>query len=188
MLLTNKGRATAWWPARMQFSTVPYWYLISVTLSSIILPIWFSSVALHRAAELCYTARAGALEVTMLASRSAAVAALSFILLTPAAAQPHALTVDLRSFGYAPAPIRLAAGKPITLTFVNRSGSRHDFTARSFFANSRILSGSAPRGRIDVGPRQTAIITLIPRAGTYPVHCSRFLHKQMGMRGLVVVG
>lgn len=123
----------------------------------------------------------------MLASRFAAVAALSLGLLSPAGAQPQALTIDLRSFSYAPTPIRLAGGKPVTLTFVNRSGSRHDFTARSFFSSSRILSGSAPNGRVDVPPRQTVTITLIPKAGTYNVHCSRFLHTQMGMHGRIAV-
>ena len=123
----------------------------------------------------------------MPAFRLAAAAALSLDLLSPASAQPAALTIDLRSFSYAPTPIRLAAGRPVTLTFVNRSGGGHDFTAKAFFASSRILSGSAPTGRIEVRPRQAVTITLIPRAGSYSVHCSHFLHKQMGMRALVVV-
>ena len=35
----------------------------------------------------------------------------------------------LYSYGYTPSPIVLAAGKPVTLTFVNRAGKGHDFTA-----------------------------------------------------------
>jgi plastocyanin len=68
----------------------------------------------------------------------AAAAALTLIFLAPAAvAQPSQLTVDVYSFGFGPRPIHLRAGQPVTLNFVNRSGSAHDFTARAFFAGSR---------------------------------------------------
>src|SRR5689334_21748188 len=62
----------------------------------------------------------------MLASRVAAIAALSFISASPVAAQPAAVTVNVWSFGFAPAPIYLRAGQQVTLIFVNRSGSSHD--------------------------------------------------------------
>ena len=123
----------------------------------------------------------------MIASRAAAAAALSLFLAGPAAAQPAQVRVDLASFSYAPSPIHLAAGKPVTMNFVNVSGSGHDFTAKKFFANSRITAGSAPGGEIGLGPRQTKTITLVPSAGTYKVHCSHFLHKQFGMRTLIIV-
>src|SRR6476659_2826257 len=99
----------------------------------------------------------------------------------PAAAQPASQVITVYSFGFAPRPIHLAAGRPVTLTFVNRAGSGHDFTARAFFARSQILSGSAPAGEVELGGGQTRSITLIPRAGTYPAHCGHFMHKQLGM-------
>jgi plastocyanin len=123
----------------------------------------------------------------MFSSRLAAAAALSAAFIAPAVAQPSGQTILVWNFGFAPAPIRLAAGRPITLTFVNRSGSSHDFTARSFFANSTILAGTAPKGEIDLRPHETKAITLVPRAGSYKAHCSHFLHKQMGMQDLIVV-
>jgi plastocyanin len=116
----------------------------------------------------------------------AALAAL-LALGAPAAAQPAAQTILMSNFRYSPPTIRLAAGQPVTLTFVNRSGGGHDFTAKAFFANSTIVAGAAPRGEVEVRGGATRSITLIPRAGTYPAHCSHFLHTPMGMRGTIIV-
>jgi plastocyanin len=119
--------------------------------------------------------------------RSIAVTALALTFGTAAPAQPAAQTILVYSFGFSPRPIHLAAGRPVTLTFVNRSGSGHDFSAKSFFAGSTIVRGSAPGGEIDLGPRETRSITLIPRAGSYNAKCTHFLHKQMGMSDQIVV-
>lgn len=105
----------------------------------------------------------------------------------PAAAQPAQVTVQVYSFGFAPQPIRLAAGRPVTLTFVNQSGSHHDFSASAFFAHARITAGAAPDGEIDLMPHETRSITLVPEHGTYHAHCSHFFHKQLGMSDTIVV-
>ena len=105
----------------------------------------------------------------------------------PVAAQPAAQTIEVWSYGFSPHPIHLAAGRPVTLYFVNRSGSGHDFTAGLFFSNSTIVSGDARNGQVELGPRETKRISLIPRAGSYPAHCSHFFHKQMGMSDEIVV-
>ena len=118
--------------------------------------------------------------------RLAAAAGLSLAFATPGSAQP-VQTIVLYSHGYSPNPIQLSAGRPVTLTFVNRSGKGHDFTARSFFANSRIVSGRADGGEVGMGPGQSRTVTLVPRAGRYKVHCSHFLHKQLGMKGTIIV-
>ena len=114
-------------------------------------------------------------------------AAILMLFAVPAAAQPGAVTIDVQNFSFAPRPIHLRAGQPVTLNFVNRSGSGHDFTAAKFFAASRIISGSAPEGEIELVGHQMRSITLVPRAGTYKAHCSHFMHKQMGMSDLIVV-
>ena len=114
-------------------------------------------------------------------------AALALTLSAPAAAQPAAQTIQLYSFGYTPNVIRLAAGRPVTLTFVNTASGGHNFSAPSFFANTRIVSGSAPNGVVEVGARQSRSITLIPRAGSYKVRCTHTFHRQLGMRGQIVV-
>jgi plastocyanin len=106
---------------------------------------------------------------------------------SPATAQPAAQTITVSSFSFAPKPIHLTAGQPVTLTFVNRSGGGHDFTAKTFFAASRITAGAAPGGEIELGGHQTKSITLVPARGTYTAHCSHFMHTQMGMSDQIVV-
>jgi len=120
-------------------------------------------------------------------SRLAAAAALSLLAAAPAAAQPAQVVVQLWNFGFGPQPIHLAAGRPVTLSFVNQSGSSHDFTAPGFFQHAKIVSGAAPMSMIELGPHETKSITLVPAAGTYQAHCSHFLHKQMGMSDTIVV-
>ena len=124
----------------------------------------------------------------MPAFRLLAAAALG--LAATASAQPAvdpAQTIDLYTYGYRPNPIVLRAGRPVTLTFVNRAGKGHDFTAKKFFAASRILSGNAAGGEVDLGPGQSRSVTLIPAAGRYGVHCGHPFHKMLGMRGDIVV-
>lgn len=104
----------------------------------------------------------------------------------PAAAQPIQ-TVTLFSYGYAPKVLNLAAGRPVTLTFVNRAGKGHDFTARRFFGSARILSGRVVDGEVDLRGGQAARVTLIPAAGRYSVHCGRPFHSTLGMRGTIIV-
>jgi len=100
---------------------------------------------------------------------------------------PAQLMIQVWSYGFAPQPIHLSAGRPVTLTFVNRSGSSHDFTAQSFCANARTTAGDAAEGEVELGPHETKSVTLIPRAGSYHAHCSHFLHTQMGMRDEIIV-
>lgn len=126
-------------------------------------------------------------------TRLAAAAALSILAASPAATQPTAqatpqqVTITIYSFGFAPSPIRLAAGRPVTLTFVNRSGSSHDFTAPGFFAASAITAGTAPNGEVELAGHETKSITLTPHAGTFHAHCSHFMHAMFGMKDLIIV-
>ena len=121
--------------------------------------------------------------------RLAAAAFLSIAVAGSAAAQPapQSITIAVRSFGFMPQPIRLRAGQPVTLTFVNQSGSGHDFTAGAFFAASSIVAGAAPGGEIELKGHETRSITLVPRAGIYPAHCSHFMHAMFGMRDQIIV-
>ncbi len=119
--------------------------------------------------------------------RFAASVALSLALAAPALAQPPVVVVDAQNFSFLPTPIHLAAGRPVTLSFVNRSGSGHDFTAPGFFAYSTITAGAAPGGKVMLPPHAVRTITLTPRAGTYKAHCSHFLHATFGMTDLIIV-
>lgn len=119
--------------------------------------------------------------------RRALVAALSLWFAGSAQAQPATQTIVVWSYGFSPAPLHLAAGRPVTLVFENRSGSSHDFSAGGFFSSSAIIAGSAPGGEIDLPAHATRSITLVPRAGSYDAHCSHFFHKQLGMRDQILV-
>ncbi len=126
----------------------------------------------------------------MLASRITLTILLCIAIVAPATAAadaPAGLTINVASYSYTQDPIQLAAGKPVTLTIVNQSGKGHDFTAKEFFAASAITKGSAPHGEVELAAHETKSITLTPRAGTYPVHCSHFLHASMGMKAEIVV-
>jgi len=114
---------------------------------------------------------------------------LALLLAGPAAAQPSPaqVVVQVWSFGFSPRPLHLRAGQPVTLTFVNSSGSSHDFTAKTFFGSSRIISGAAPDGEIELEGHQSRNITLVPRPGVYRAHCSHFFHAQMGMTNSIFV-
>ena len=119
--------------------------------------------------------------------RSPLTAVLALALTTPAAAQPPAQTIQLYSFGYTPKAIHLAAGRPVTINFVNTAGGGHNFSAPGFFAAASVTSGSAPGGVVELGAHQSRAITLVPRAGSYKFHCTHTFHKQFGMSGQILV-
>lgn len=126
----------------------------------------------------------------MIGLRVILLSAATAVAVSSAAAQPAAApvqTIQVFSFGYAPKPIQLAADRPVTLSFVNQANDGHDFTAREFFAASKIVSGAAPKGEVELKGHETKTVTLIPRAGTYNAHCSHFMHSTMGMHTQIVV-
>jgi plastocyanin len=124
----------------------------------------------------------------MLATRITAASALALVFASPAPTAPAAaFVVQVYSYGFAPRPIYLRAGQPVTLTFVNQSGSSHDFSAPGFFQHAKITAGAAPEDEIELRPHETKSITLIPVRGTYQAHCSHFFHKQLGMSDQIIV-
>lgn len=104
-----------------------------------------------------------------------------------APASPRQVQIDLASFSISPKPILLAAGQPVRLVFANRSGSGHDFTARSFFASARTIRGAVDNGEVELKGHQSAMVELVPTRGTYKAHCSHFGHKLLGMTGTIIV-
>ena len=104
-------------------------------------------------------------------------------------AQPRrpTVTITLASHYYHPNPIYLAGGVPTRLIFINRSGKTHDFKAPVFFAHSRFLGGSAPRGEVRLGKGRATVVDLIPARGRYRVHCTQPFHTLLGMTGTIIV-
>ena len=125
----------------------------------------------------------------MTKSRFAIAAAFSFAAfpLLAQAPAPAVHQIQLYNYGFTPGPIVLAAGRPVTLQFVNLARGGHDFTAPAFFAASKIVSGPVKNGEVDLRGGQSAIVTLVPAAGTYKVHCGHPFHSMLGMHTDVIV-
>jgi Cupredoxin-like domain len=112
----------------------------------------------------------------------------------PASAQewPRAPEYDvlLTSYDIQPEVIRLAAGEPVRLRFVNDSHQRHDFTAPDFFRAARLRGRDAALvqgGSIRVAPLSTRTIALIPRAGRYRVASRDLRQRLLGMQARIIV-
>jgi hypothetical protein len=98
--------------------------------------------------------------------------------------------VLLTSYDIVPGTIRLAAGRPVRLRFVNNSNQRLSFFARSLFRKAQVRRRDAALvadGVLELGPLSTETIVLVPKAGRYRVRSANFLHRVLGMNGIVVV-
>jgi plastocyanin len=111
----------------------------------------------------------------------------------PTSAQNAArIEIQLANFKFTPADIKLAAGQPVTLHFVNKGSGGHDFTAPEFFKAATMDAATrtklGKKGRIDLSAGESADVTLTPKAGAYKVKCGHFLHAGFGMTGTITVG
>jgi plastocyanin len=98
--------------------------------------------------------------------------------------------VLLEAFDIEPGEIRLAAGRPVRLRFVNSGQRALSFSAPAFFRAARIRSGAGDdladgAFRLAAGERRT--IVLVPAAGRYSMRSSNLLHRLFGMSGRIVV-
>lgn len=117
-------------------------------------------------------------------------AAAVLALAAPSAAQKptNVVPIHLYSFGFAPGPISLRAGTPVTMVFTDDAGIGHEFKAPGFFRASRVVSGQVDEeGAVELRPRQSTSVTLVPARGTYEVHCGHFMHTQLGMHSYIYV-
>jgi plastocyanin len=108
--------------------------------------------------------------------------ALSVPAMAGPAAQPR-VEIVLANFKFAPETIRLKAGQPVTLHFVNQGSGGHNFSAPEFFSGVAGVTG----GRIELGKGESRDVLVTPRAGTYAVRCTHFLHTSFGMKGSIIV-
>ena len=101
------------------------------------------------------------------------------------------VSITLSNYSFGPSSIQLQAGTTYTLHFVNNGSKDHNFSAPEFFAASQIAPGDAPKvekGLVDLSSGQSVDITVTPgRAGSFAVECTHFMHKMMGMHGLITV-
>ena len=89
-----------------------------------------------------------------------------------------------------PEKIRLKAGEPVRLRFVNNTHQELSFSAKGFFRASKLRrrDGDLVKGGgIEVPPLSTRTVVLVPRAGRYDVAGGNFLHRLLGMSGKIIV-
>lgn len=101
------------------------------------------------------------------------------------------VSVELSNFEYTPSDLVFQHGRTYRLRLVNTSSGDHDFSARDFFAASKVAvedQAKVDDGEVDVLEGETVEIILTPvERGTYDLHCSHFMHGIFGMRGSITV-
>lgn len=129
--------------------------------------------------------------------RLTALLTATLLLAAPAAAQPAPewrtapeADILLRPFAYEPRLIRLRAGEPVKLRFVNQSRATLGFSAPGFFAAARIRSSDRDRvrgGNLRLAPGERVTIALVPAPGRYRARSGNLAHRALGMSALVLV-
>lgn len=130
-----------------------------------------------------------------IASLFAAAAAL--VLAVPTAAQrapewraAAEQQILLRPFAYEPRVIRLEAGQPVKLLFVNNSRATLSVSAPSFFRAARIRGRDARSlrgGHFRLSPGERRTIAVVPASGRYRARSGNIAHRALGMSALIVV-
>jgi plastocyanin len=115
----------------------------------------------------------------------------------PAAAQREpewriAVEVDilLHPFRFEPREIRLEAGRPVKLRFVNNGRANLSFSAPDFFRAARVRRRDADlvrRGGLRLAPGERRTVALVPAPGRYRARSGYLLHRLRGMSAVIVV-
>ena len=98
--------------------------------------------------------------------------------------------VQLSTYDIQPVEIRLKAGEPVRLRFVNNSNQGLTFSAGDFFRSARMRRRDAALvegGSVKVPPLSTRTVVLVPRPGRYKATGANFLHRLLGMSGRIIV-
>jgi plastocyanin len=119
---------------------------------------------------------------------------LALVLSAPAAAQEWRMApeydVQLSTYDIQPQDIRLKAGEPVRLRFVNNSNQGLTFSAGDFFRSARMRrrdAGLIRGGAVKVPPLSTRTVVLVPRPGRYRAQGANVLHRLLGMSGRIIV-
>lgn len=98
--------------------------------------------------------------------------------------------VLLRPWAFEPDPIRLPAGRPVKLRFVNQGQATFSFSAGSFFRAAQVRSGDSEAvddGSIRLRPGERRTIALVPAPGRYRARSGNLLHRLLGMSVTIIV-
>lgn len=127
----------------------------------------------------------------MLKFKAVLVLALAAVLPASGAVAQTPISITLSNYAFSPTAIQLQAGTTYTLHFVNNGSKDHNFSAPEFFAASQVAPDDASKiekGLVDLSSGQSVDVTVTPgRAGSFAVECTHFMHKMMGMHGVITV-
>lgn len=97
--------------------------------------------------------------------------------------------VLLRPWAYEPKIIRIPAGQPVRLRFVNQSRATMAFGARDFFRAARLRprdADVAARGGFRLAPGEQRSIDLVAPPGRYRARSFNLVHRLLGMSAEIV--
>jgi len=101
------------------------------------------------------------------------------------------LSITLSNYSFTPNVLDLQAGVTYRMHFINGGSKDHNFSAPEFFAASQIApddQAKIGKGLVALDSGQSVDITITPdHPGTFPVECTHFMHKTMGMHGSITV-
>ena len=120
------------------------------------------------------------------------VVAVSLVWADAALAQTdNMINISLTNYAFTPGTLNLKAGTTYHLHFINSGSKDHNFSAPEFFAASQVATGDqakVEKGAVGLESGQTVDVTVTPsHSGTFPVECTHFMHKMMGMHGNITV-
>jgi len=104
--------------------------------------------------------------------------------------QAAEIQVALRPNEFQPQEIRLQAGVPTRLVFVNNSRTDLSLTAEGFFETARLRTGDdqlVNDGGMVLRAGETRAVTLVPAPGRYRMRSQNWLRRLVGMSALIVV-
>lgn len=127
----------------------------------------------------------------MLKFKIVPVLAMAAALSAPGARAQAPISITLSNYSISPSTIQLQAGTTYTLHFVNNGSKDHNFSAPEFFAASQIAADDASKvekGLVELSSGQSVDVAVTPsHAGSFSVECTHFMHKMMGMHGVITV-
>lgn len=101
------------------------------------------------------------------------------------------VSITLTDYAFTPSTLDLKAGVTYQLHFINSGSKDHNFDAPQFFAASQIApedQAKVEKGLVALDGGQSVDIAITPgHPGVFPVECTHFMHKMMGMHGNITV-
>lgn len=101
------------------------------------------------------------------------------------------VSITLTDYAFAPSALNLKTGLAYQMHFTNGGSKDHNFSAPEFFAAAQIATEDqtkVEKGLVALASGQSIDITVTPgQPGVFPVECTHFMHKMMGMHGSIVV-